>query len=209
MQGFSKIGLLTVVFLLGLNVSARGGNVPHAVGGFELDRSIDAYKDRVILETALPIRYMENIKEVEIKPIEGFKSGLIAYGTCHRPGHIVRIKLKYADESKKFFEQLLKRFEDKFGKPDEYRGDPFHILISWKWSFVDSRNNRISLTLQHNTLDEEEKVGNAVKLTMSNLIEEDRKCFRKQMSDQRELLRQRKWDPIDLDLDGWERFVPR
>jgi hypothetical protein len=209
MHGFSKIGLWTVVFLLGLNVSARGGSVPHAVGGFELDRSIDAYKERVILETALPIRYMENIQEVEIKPIEGFKSGLIAYGTCYRPGHIVRIKLKYADESKTFFEQLLKRFEDKFGKPDEYRGDPFHILISWKWSFVDSRNNRISLTLQHNTLDEEEKVGNAVKLTMSNLLEEDRNCFRKQMTDQRELLRQRKWDPIDLDLAGWERFVPR
>jgi len=209
MNRIFEIGFAASVALLWWIGVSAAGNVPHSVGEFELDRPIEAYNERVILETALPIRYMENVREVEIKPIEGFKSGLIAYGTCSRPGHIVRIKLKYEDDSKKFFDRLLERYEEKFGKPDEYRGDPFHILISWKWSFVDSKNNRISLTLQHNTLDEEEKVGNAVKLTMTNLVEEDRACFRKKMTDQRELLRQRKWDPIDLKLDGWDRFVPR
>ena len=100
---------------------------------------------------------MENIEEVEIKPITGIKSGLIAYATCTAPGHIVRIKLKYKDASKKFYESLLKRIKKKFGDPDEYRGDPFQVLIGWKWSFVDKDGRRISMTLQHNSMDTEEK----------------------------------------------------
>ena len=80
---------------------------PHEVGGFVLDRNIEIYKDRVIMDTALPVRYAENMEEVEIKFTDGFKSGLIAYGTCARPGHIVRIKLKYADSSKDFYKDLL------------------------------------------------------------------------------------------------------
>ncbi len=79
-------------------------------------------KTRVIMDTALPVRYAENIEEVEIKFTRGFKSGLIAYGTCARPGNIVRIKLKYGDSSKQFYKDLLKRFKKRFGEPDEYRG---------------------------------------------------------------------------------------
>jgi hypothetical protein len=90
---------------------------------------------------------MENIEEVEIKPIQGIKSGLIAYATCTAPGQIARIKLKYKDASKAFFEDLIKKIKKKYGEPDQYRGDPFHILISWKWSFVDDDGNRISLTV--------------------------------------------------------------
>ncbi len=115
---------------------------PHQVAVFVLNRDIADFKDYVIMETALPIRYMENIEEVEIRPIEGIKSGLIAYATCTAPGHIVRIKLKYEDSSKDFFENLLKQIKKKYGEPDEYRGDPFHILIAWKWSFIDKDGNR-------------------------------------------------------------------
>jgi hypothetical protein len=152
---------------------------------------------------------MENIEEVEIKPIEGIKSGLIAYATCTAPGHIVRIKLKYKDASKKFYEDLLKRTKKKFGDPDEYRGDPFHILVAWKWSFVNQAGNRISMTLQHNSMDTEEKMGNAIKLTMTSLIEEDRQCYKIKALDQREKLRQRKWETTKPDSSGWNLFVPR
>jgi hypothetical protein len=92
--------------------------VPHQVGGFVLDKDIKAYEDKVIMDTALPVRYAENIEEVEIKFTRGFKSGLIAYGTCARPGNIIRIKLKYADSSKQFYKDLLKRFKKRFGEPD-------------------------------------------------------------------------------------------
>lgn len=199
------IGLIIFLFVGPAIVSAE---VPHGVGGFVLDRNIKEFADRVIMETALPIRHMENFEEVEIKFTDGFKSGLIAYTTCAKPGHIARIKLKYADSSKDFYKDLLKRFKNKFGEPDEYRGDPFHIVIAWKWSFVDSQNNHISLTLQHNAKSADEKMGNAVKLTMTNLVEQDRLCFKKK-SDARERMRQRKWQTADPGLTGWDLFVPR
>jgi hypothetical protein len=197
---------LFALFLLSTTCMA---DAPHKIGLFVLDRNIADFKDYVIMETALPIRHMENIEEVETKPIEGFKSGLIAYATCTAPGHIVRIKLKYLDSSKKFYEELLKRIKKRFGDPIEYRGDPFHIVLGWKWSFVDKDNNRISLTLQHNTGDEAAKRGNSIKMTMWSLIDRDRLCYKERELDQRERLRRRKWEVMVPKLKGWDRFVPR
>ncbi len=199
---------INTVLLVGSGI-CLAADAPHQVAVFKLNSNIAEVKDYVILETALPIRYLENIEEVEIKPIAGFKSGLIAYASCTAPDHIVRIKLKYKDSSKKFFEKLLKQIEQKYGKPNEYRGDPFHIVISWKWSFIDTDNNRISLTIQHNSRDTEEKMGNAIKLTMTSPIEEDRRCYEIKALDQREKLRQGKYKIMTPELSGWDLYVPR
>ena len=201
--------ILIAIMIFFLTAGTCLADAPHKVGPFVLDRNISDFKDYVIMETALPIRHMENIEEVEIKSIEGFKSGLIAFATCVAPGHIVRIKLKYIDSSKKFYEELVRRVKKSFGKPDEYRGDPFHIVIGWKWSFIDKNNNQISLILQHNTMDAEESKGNTAKLTMWNLIDKDRLCYKEKELDQRERLRQRKWEVMVPNLKGWDRFVPR
>ena len=153
--------------------------VPHGVGGFVLGEDIKRVERNLVMGSDLPIRHMEFIREMEIKNVDGFKSGLVAYGTCNAPGRIIRIKLKYADASKKMYEQLLKRFKKRFGEPDEWRGDPFGIVLAWKWSFVDSQNHNISLVLQHNTRDVEEKIGNAVKLTLTGQLLKERECHRK------------------------------
>ena len=203
------LSIFTALVFLWIAGTCFAGDVPHQVSVFKLNSNIADVKDYVIMETALPTRYMENIEEVEIKPIEGLKSGLIAYATCATPGYIARIKLKYNDSSKKFFEKLLKEIKNKYGEPDEYRGDPFHILISWKWSFVDKDSNRISMTLQHNSLDTEEKVGNAIKLTMTSLIEEDQRCYEVKALDQRQKLRQREGKVMTPGLTGWDLYVPR
>ena len=195
-----------------LLISAPGvirAEAPHQVGGFALGQNIEKYKDRVIMNTALPVRYSENMEELEIKFTQGFKSGLITYGTCTKPGQIVKIKLKYADSSKEFHKNLLKRFKKRFGEPDEYRGDPFGIVKAWKWSFVDKQNQRISLNLQHNSRDAEEKKGNAVKISNITLIEEDRLCYKRKQLNHRERLRQREWKAVNPELTGWDLFVPR
>ena len=184
-------------------------DAPHGIGGFMLNQDIKKLEDRVIMDTALPVRYAENIEEVEIKYTQGFKSGLIAFGTCEKPGNIVRIKLKYADSSKQFYKDLLKRFKKRFGEPDEYRGDPFHIAVAWKWSFTDQQNHRISLILQHNSKDDQEKKGNAVKLTNTTLMEEDLLCYKRKQLDYRERLRQREWKAVKPKDSGWELFLPR
>ena len=104
--------------LLGIAGISWAEDAPSQVAVFKLNSNIADVKDYVIMETALPIRHMENIEEVEIKPIEGIKSGLIAYATCTAPGHIVRIKLKYKDASRKFYENLLKRIKKKVWRPE-------------------------------------------------------------------------------------------
>lgn len=201
--------ILTITLLIFWVPGLSRAEAPHEIGGFALNRNIQDYKEQVIMDTTLPVRYAENIEEVEIKITKGFKSGLIAYGTCATPGNIVRIKLKYEDSSKSFFEELLKRFKKRFGQPDEYRGDPFKIMIAWKWSFVDKQNHNISLILQHNSMDEEEKMGNAVKMTDNTLMEEDLLCYKNKQGDYRERLRQRKWNAVNPKESGWELFLPR
>jgi len=181
---------------------------PSQIGDFVLGGNISEYKDRVKMDTAMPIRYAEYLTEVEIHPLDGFKSGLISYGNCAVPGRILRIKLKYADSTKKFYEDLLKQYKARFGEPLEWRGDPFHVMVAWKWSFTDSKNNQISMILQHNTKDEEEKLGNAVKISLTNLLEEELACFEKKYPYSRsEDPRQ----PSDKKSGSvrWERLLPR
>jgi len=203
------IKILSFVLTLFFFAGSAFAEAPHQVGGFVLDQDIKRFEDRVIMDTALPVRYAENIEEVEIKFTQGFKSGLIAYGTCDQPGHIVRIKLKYADSGKKFYQNLLKQFKKRFGEPDEYRGDAFKIVDAWKWSFVNQQNHKISLILQHNARDEQEKIGNSVKLTNTTLMEKDLLCYKNKQLDYRERLRQREWKAVKPEESGWELFLPR
>ena len=184
-------------------------DAPSQVGGFVLNLDIKKFEERDIMDTALPVRYAENFEEVEIKFTRGFKSGLITYGTCEQPGHIVRIKLKYSDSGKKFYKDLLEGFKKRFGEPAEYRGDPFKIVDAWKWSFVNEQNQNISLILQHNTKDEQEKMGNSVKLTNTTLMEKDSLCYKNKQLDYRERLRQREWKAVKTEASGWELFLPR
>jgi len=199
---------LSLALLFLLFPSLCPAQAPSQIGGFMLGGNISDYKNRVVMETAMPIRYADYLTEVETIPMEGFKTGLVTFGNCAVPGQIVRIKLKYENPTKKFYESLLKKYKARFGEPLEWRGDPFHILISWKWSFKDSQNNQISMILQHNTRDEEEKLGNAVKITLTNRLEEELTCFEKKYPDsQSEASRQQageKPGPVN-----WDRLIPK
>lgn len=156
---------------------AEAADIPFQVGGFRLAAPIEEFRKQIKPDTALPIRYQEYLTEVEILENGHFKSGLIAYGACADPGKIVRIKLKYADDSRALYERLLNSFTKRFGKPVEWRGDPFRVKLAWKWSFKDRHNNRISLVLQHNTKDLDEKLGNAVKMTLTSQEKKELRCW--------------------------------
>jgi hypothetical protein len=181
---------------------------PHELAGFILGGKLNAHMQNIMPDSILPMRYLESLKEVETKDIPGYKTGLISYTTCTTPSRIVRIKFKYADASKTFYDALLKRFKKRFGKPDEYRGDPFHIVIAWKWEFMDENNNDISLILQHNTRDEEEKQGNSVKLTMWNLFKQEIGCFEKRNAESAGSEKPASGFNKTSSID-WEWFIPR
>jgi hypothetical protein len=121
---------------------------------------------------------MEYLTEVDVVAPPGFKSGQLTYGNCAHPGRIVKVSMKYGNANKDFFDQMLARLKKQYGDPLEWRGDPFHVYVAWKWSFVDKNNNRISMILQHYSGDEDVyKNGNSVKLSMFGLVEEEQKCY--------------------------------
>lgn len=187
---------------------SHGRSVPNELAGFVVGDLLENHRSMILEETAIPIRFFESLKEVETVPLFGYKTGLVTYGTCVQPPRIIRLKFKYADPSREFYDKLLVRYKQRFGKPDKWLGDPFGIVIVWKWSFVDEKGNDISLTLQHNVKDEEEKQGNAVKLTTWNLMREESRCFelkaKKPVGDQEATTDSREGQPI-----GWDRFVPK
>jgi len=197
---FLYLTVLIILFFSGVCFA----EAPHEIAGFGFGKNIDGIKDRLDMSTDLPVRRRESLREVAIKKTEWFKSGLVTYGTCTDAGQIVRIKLKYAESSKKFYKTLLKRFKKRFGEPSEWRGDPFHIFLDWKWSFTDKDGNRISLHLQHNTRDAEEKIGNAVKLTSRTALEAEWKCHEEKTASKPSRKIEKPKSPID-----WEFVLPR
>ena len=166
----STLLLLHFIFL---PIITLAKDVPIEVGGFVLGSNVTDYPD---------IEYSNYLKEVVIYDWHGFDKGIISYGICDSPGEIVKIKLKYQDSSKKFFQQLLKRYKKKYGKPDEWKGDSFGILHVWKWRFTDKDNRRVNLILQHNTKDPNENNGNMVKLYLPDQLVKEQKCFTEQCS---------------------------
>ncbi len=81
-------------------------------------------------------------------------------------------------------------------------------MLAWKWSFADEKNNDISLILQHNTRDEEEKQGNSIKLTMWNLFKQEIRCFESKQPVSAES------ESTHFKLDNtesvdWEHFIPQ
>lgn len=159
--------------------ASLAADAPGEIAGFRIGEPLAAFAGRLRMDTAMPIRHLECLKEVEVEPPDGFKSGMLYYGTCAGNDLVLRVKMKYADPSRKFYEALLDRFKDRFGEPDQWKGDPFHVVIAWKWFFADAQGRQVSLILQHNTRDVDEKIGNSVKLTASDLMEEEKACFRK------------------------------
>ena len=200
--------ILTAMLITFPGQTVAAEKAPNKIGGIVLGDQIAMYLDLVRMETATPIRDQQYLRVVEIRDLEGYKSGTVAFGNCASPGRIVRIKLKYENPEKEFYEALLDRYKKKFGEPDKWRGDPFHVIIAWKWSFRDKNNNNISLTLQHSR-DEDYKWGNSVKLTNTTLVEKEQNCYgqksqEKSGSHKGKSSSKRK----ELKEEDYQRFIP-
>ncbi len=195
-----RLFLLSYLFFPAASMAA----LPTQIGGIVLGSNISEYQQNIRANTTLPIRFMEYLDEVETHSVPGFKSGYIAYGNCAEAGRIVRIKLKYQDSSKDFFERLFKEYKSQLGRPSEWLGDPFHVVTNWKWSFSDD-TRQVTLYLQHNSSDASQKLGTSMKITMNNLIDEEQSCFNSKFPEYRKNIspgQQQK-------SDGWQGLVPQ
>ena len=83
-------------------------------------------------------------------------------------------------------------------------------MVAWKWSFVDPQGNRISLTFQHNTKDEEQKMGNAIKLSLTNQLEKEQACYEAKHTgrNKKEEGGRKQRGRRELSTEDWKRFVP-
>jgi len=161
-------GLLLVFCTVLSSGSVSADNAPHEIAGIALGSQVDSYPD---------IIRSNFLKEVVVSDWHGFRNGVISYGSCRYNGQILKIDMKYEDKSKDFYNTLLGKFRERFGEPDSWAGDSFGVMLIWKWQFVDSENNKISLALQHNSKNTDETLGNMIKFSLPEKIEEERRCF--------------------------------
>ena len=172
--------------------------IPHEIGGFRLGEDITEYSE---------IEYSNYLKEVVVTDWHGFRKGIISYGICAFPGKIVRISMKYEDSSKDFFDGLLKKYRNKFGKPALWGGDAFGILSKWKWIFVDENNRTVNMILQHNLKNDNENIGTIVKLSYPEREREEQLCFieqceiNKSEEQQKQILERKEMN--------WDYLIPR
>lgn len=172
MNAFSTIpfvfSLSVILAVTPVKAHNKDAKAPHEVGGFVLGSKVEDYPD--VIESNF-------LKEMVVTDWHGFRKGIISYGVCQHTNRILSIRLKYEDSSKRYFQKLLKEFKKKFGPPDEWKGDSFGILHIWKWHFIDNENNAVTLNLQHNLRNPNENIGNMVKLSYPDMIQEEQKCF--------------------------------
>ncbi len=199
----SSLFLLFFVVIVSLCIlhAKSASKVPKGIAGFEIGKDIDAYVDRIRKDIELVEVDYPYLTAYEILPFPGFRGGFLVVGNCTGSRKVLRVKLKYSNSSEKFFDMLKRGIERRFGKPIEYRGDPFHVFVAWKWRFVDSEGNVVSLILQHYTgSDEEYASGNSIKINYLSAIKAERRCYEKKKKNMLKTNLSRK-KPLPNDLD--------
>jgi hypothetical protein len=198
--------ILLIFFFLAIPAALQAHAAPLSLAGITLGADVSTVHHRCKMSTDIPLADERHLNEINLMPqfVPGIKSGSVAYANCSKKGAIVRIKLKYDNPSRAFFDDLLSRFTKNWGKPEKWRGNPFQTVMSWKWSFKNDQGEKINLELTHSE-DEEYKLGNFVKLTLRSLWEEEDACHKKSLgpSEESALL------PTPQDKLQYEQLIPR
>lgn len=169
--------LMAVVLAASTAFAAEG--YPTSLAGFTLGSDIEKYDEYCNPDTAIPVSDAPFLSESLIKGdvLPGVRGGSLSFGNCKNRGKLVRIKLKFYDRGKGFFENLLKRYEKSFGKPDHYLGDAFKNVIAWEWLFKNIRGEEVSLILMWSR-DQEVRPGVSIKMTQETLMQAELQCYK-------------------------------
>ena len=181
-----KILVLNFCVLCTFNVSARKQlpagipSIPSGIAGFELGEPVGKFASRLEMNQYFVGIEHPYLKAYRVLPFAGFRGGYVLVGACTGKEAVVRIKLKYKRYDKEFFKKLKRAIEKRFGKSSEYRGDPFHVYVAWKWRFKKSDGKIISMLLERYEGDDEEySSGTSIKLTLVSELKREMECYRK------------------------------
>lgn len=181
MRAISAFLAILVVALVCVAIQASAApedraGPPKSIAGLSLGEDVSAFKESLNMGTDQTIWNQGWFRQVEIKTLPGFQGGYLFYGNCLDFGRVVRIKLKYADDSPGFFDRLQAALQDRYGR-GEWRGDPFGTLRAWKWGFTDERGDSISLILEHYSgEDESYTAGNSIRLANRSAMLREKTC---------------------------------
>lgn len=176
-SAFSSLALGCLFFLLGVPVICHA-ELPSQLMGIALGSPISQYEEALDMATDVPDRNALYLNEVTLRRnvFPGVRGGSISYGNCAAPGTVVEVQLKLKDRSQGLFDDLYDRYEARFGKPDEYQGDAFKTIISWKWIFKQGKEEvQTVLTWSR---DPEMRPGTSIKLRQRSLMRAEYDCHR-------------------------------
>ncbi|WP_432737716.1 hypothetical protein [Maridesulfovibrio sp. FT414] len=193
--------LIIMAILLMASSALSAQNAPESIAGITIGNNISSVHSLLDMDSAASPWQEEYIKRIALKDLEGYRSGYVVVGNCKRKDIILRMKLKYEDDSMDFFNQLYAKFEKRFGRPNDWRGNPFGTLKVWKWSLNDEKGN-ISLILQHFSGDDDSiSSGNSIRLSRPSWIAEEEECW-----DHTNPEKER--TPIPAKMKGMNWFLP-
>jgi hypothetical protein len=139
---------------------------------------------------------------IKVDALPGVRGGSLNFGNCKNIGTLVRVKIKFHDRSKKFFNRLLDKYTDSFGKADSYLGDAFKNVIAWQWLFENNKGEKVSLVLMWSR-DKEVRPGVSIKMTQRSLLNEEYNCY------QAKFLKQEKDAGTKTAIKNINSYVPR
>jgi hypothetical protein len=202
----SRMKLRMLFLLLFMASSVQAEVVPTSLAGIVLGEDIATIGEKCDMAADLPLSQERHLNEVPLMhyAAPGIRGGSVAYANCGQVGRIVRIKLKFENDSPEFFDDLLRRYRERFGKPLEWRGDPFQTVMAWKWSFSDDQGRKVNLELTHSK-DDDFRTGNSVKLTLRSLWEEEAACQERKSGPSQRAMR----SPTPPDRIDYNLLIPR
>ncbi len=192
---------LILSLLFAASVAMASNNAPESIAGITIGKNVSSVHSLLDMSSEASPWQQEYIARIEIRDMEGYKGGYVVIGKCKRKDTILRMKLKYKNSSMDFFNKIYAKIEKRFGKPNDWRGNPFGTLKVWKWSLEDEYGN-ISLILQHFSGDDDSITdGNSIRLSRPSWIEEEQKCWEETNPDNKEV-------PIPAKMEGMKWFLP-
>ncbi|MGL1932610.1 MAG: hypothetical protein OCC45_12765 [Desulfotalea sp.] len=184
--------LITLTVSLVFASNAYTSEVPKGIAGITLGSKASSY------HTEKDSPYLI---EKAVETNSPFRKATLSYGQCQRKGQILKIKVKYLNKSKKFFDELNDKITAKYGE-GKWQGDSFGIVRSWKWEFKDAEGKKVNLVLDYNLKDTELSMGSVLKISYPVLIEEERLCSIKGQSKDDNT-------PTNTEILNWDDCLPQ
>jgi hypothetical protein len=162
---------------LGWSIPARAADAPRELAGIRLGETVEAAGPKLLAGNGPRDCRRSGLAMAPVAPVAGFRSGYVDVGECANPGHVVRIKMHYTDDSLEFFNMILAALKKRYGEPNQWRGNAFGTLRTWKWSLRAADGSSVSLILMHYAGDDGTFTqGNSIRIAASDMVRQEERC---------------------------------